>query len=170
MTQITGLVTKLNMKTKTNAGKPMKSPAYSILLDDTTWYNMGFDAPTCGEGDVITFDYTGSTYGREGKFGTVTIETGGASAKPSAKVAVQKADNRQESIVYQSSLKTATEIIGLALANECLTLPSKKADRLPVLVASIREVAKDLAKEAIAPDFSSFGSAEDKADAPVDDE
>ena len=170
--QVTGLVTKLNMKTKTAAGKVMRSPAYSILLDDSTWYNFGFDSPTCSEGDVITFQATESTYGMEAKFDSVKVETGGGKVG-GAQTAVQKAvaggDARQESIVYQSSLKTATELIGIALANECLVLPTKKADRLPALVASVREVAQDLASEAIRPDFSAFGEPE-ATDTPVNDE
>ena len=156
--QVTGLVTKLNMKTKTAAGKPMRSPAYSILLDDTTWYNFGFDTPNCGEGDVITFDATESTYGLEAKFSSVKVETGGATASPSASTAVAKADNRQESIVYQNSMSHAVNIVSLALEYEAVSLPTKKADRLPALEAMVQEVARNIAVISIAPDYASFST------------
>jgi len=172
MQEVTGLITKINKKTKTNAGAFMKSPAYSMMLDDSTWYNMGFDAPTFNEGDVVTFPYTESQYGREGKTNAVRVQAGGAdagaqTASPAVQKATQSADARQESIVFQSSLKVATDIIGLALIHDCLALPSKKADRLPMVVSMIREVARDIALEAIKPDFASF--AEDTAEVITDE-
>ena len=158
--QVTGLVTRLNQRTKKADGTMMRAPSYSILLDDSTWYNFGFDAPTCGEGDVITFEATQSQYGMDAKFSSVQKAAPGLAASAPVAKAVQSADARQESIVYQSSLKVATDIVGLALVHEALTLPTKKAERLPVIVASVREVARDLALEAIKPDFSTFGAPE----------
>jgi len=164
MAEVTGLVTKLNKKTQTAAGRPMKSPAYSILLDDSVWYNFGFDSPTCSEGDVITFQASQDNYGSVGKFSTVTVEVGGAKTAPKAAAAVQKADTRQESIVYQSSLKTAVEVLDLAIRNECVTLPSKKADRLNALELMLHEIATGIARVAIDPHFN------EESEPVVDDE
>ena len=52
--QITGVVQVLQEKNEVN-GKVLRSPLYSIKLDDGQWYNFGFKDPGCVQHDSIEF-------------------------------------------------------------------------------------------------------------------
>ena len=151
MSTAKGVVTKVHEKTKTAAGKSMRSPAYSILLDDSDWYNFGFDKPACGEGDVISFNYTEGQWGNEGEVGTVNILD---DSTPEGKSASAKSNNVQESIVYQSSLKIAAEVVSIALTHEALSLPTKKADRFDFVMDVVEETARSIAVRALNPELT----------------
>lgn len=55
-----------------------------------------------------------------------------------------KQEDKDFRIGFNGNLKVAVEIIGLALANEALSLPTKKADKLDVLVEATIKVAQTL--------------------------
>ena len=67
-----------------------------------------------------------------------------ASSAPAARAATQSYDDKQNSIVLQSSYRTATEAVAAAAAAGYLPIPSKKADQWDAYKAFINEYALEL--------------------------
>lgn len=155
MTTQTGVVDK--KYTKNLKGKTF----YSFNLDDT-WYRTGMREGKFEEGDKITFDYEVDEYGNQVDLKTVKVlESGVAQSKPAKAVAkgasskgVSKDDywqrkeqadvDRQKIISFQAAFNSATNIVGLALQHEAISLGSAKAKRLGVLKDAVMEIANDL--------------------------
>lgn len=158
-----GTVTRVLEQTKSKSGKAFRTPRYAVQINDAEWYNFGFNSPGCSEGDVISFESQKTQWGLDGDPSTVkVVDTGKRpSGTPTAKS--YDPDQRQESIVFQSSLKTAIDVIDVALRNDALSLPAKKADRLDALTDMTIKVAFDLAKIAVNP------SAHESAEVPVEE-
>ena len=150
MSTVTGTVEKVWEK-NTNKGK-----AYSLIINtgdgDDTWVSVGFDKPSVSEGTRVSLntksrESNGKTYynlegdikvlGEAAQAARSTAGTGGA---------------RQESIVVQSSLKSAVELVGIALANGALSVGSGNASKkYATLMSIVMETTRDLANIALNP-------------------
>jgi hypothetical protein len=146
-----GVVTKVIKRTHTKAGKEMRSPAYSVNMDDSEWFSFGFSNPGVSEGDAITFNYSKGQFGNEGDADSVDVAEN--SNAPAAKKAVVSADTRQNSIVYQSSLKVAAELLPFLVESGAVKMP-KQALQYDFLIDVLESTAKRLAREALDPDLS----------------
>jgi hypothetical protein len=123
---VKGVVEKINK----NAGG-----FYGVLIADT-WYGAGKYAPKFKEGDEIQFEFTKNKNYNNLVFGTEkVIEEGtgpAATASDSGAGGGAKATNwdlKDKRIAYQGSRNSALKLVELALDHDCITLPTKKADR-----------------------------------------
>ena len=130
MSTYKGFVKKIN--TKTGQGKRGPWTAYSIKLekDDGTeyeeWISCGFDAPKASEGDYVVIETQKNERGYETAASikrlknppSRTVGNSAAGGGPGQATG----DNRQNSIIYQSSRKDAVSIIQVLLENDALPL------------------------------------------------
>lgn len=146
--QHTGVVERVNVKTKAKSGAPLKSPLYSFAMGGE-WYGCGFDNPNLTEGDSISFEFTEGQWGKEANVKSISKE---AAASPTKGVSHSvNPDARQMSIVYQSSRKDAIHLIEIALVQGAVKLP--KTDGYGTLLGLVDDLALDFAKKALAPVF-----------------
>jgi len=153
MSEVTGVVETVSIKNETRAGKALRSPLYSFKLDNQQWYNCGFDDPKVGQGDVVGFTYTEDTYGYAVQKGTVvamesTPTTAGRTGK-----AIKVANDRQNSIIYQSSRKDAIQVIGIAIEAGAVTLPTTKSDKFDAILELINLITDQFAFAALSPEI-----------------
>ena len=74
-----GIVEAISQKeVSTRYGKKL---TYSIKLDDGEWYSFGFKDPKAAKGQVAAFEYTESSYGKQGDVKSLSV-SGAASAAP----------------------------------------------------------------------------------------
>ena len=139
---------------------------FSLCIGDANpdggdlWVSFGRDRPSVEENDTVEFDAEKDGKYWQGKAGDVKkVSTG--SPKAVASKGGYNDPNRQKSIVAQSSLKMAMDFIGLALANEALSLGTKKAGKWEVLSGAVAEKAKEFYFVALDPD-SFFGEEPDE--------
>lgn len=149
--QKSGTVEVLQEKTEAKSGKRLRSPLYSVKLDDGQWYNFGFNRPRCAKGDAISFQASQGEYGWEGDADTVTVAAAGS---PAAKAVVQTGDARQTSIVYQSQHRDALAAVQFAIQADLVKLPAKQADKYDVFLELIKDLTVTWTKDALQPDLS----------------
>ena len=135
---------------------------YSLQVNGT-WYG-GFwnDAPKCAQGNTVEFDATQNGNFWNANPNTLRVVESSAPAQAQQQPQTQQRPNiggdyasRQNSIVYQSSRKDAIEVVRLALEQDLVTLPTKKADKLGAVIAMIKEITEDFAYEANEPEILS---------------
>jgi hypothetical protein len=130
---VTGQVFKVYEKQF--SGKPM---TYSVKLEDNPiYYRLGTNrqAGVIEPGRIIQFSATPNA---DGKSATVQGAVTNAAAPPAAASGTPAfGGDRQNSIVYQSSLKSAIEFISTAVKAGAIKLPAKDADKLGVLEAAL---------------------------------
>lgn len=119
-----------------------KGGFYAVKLPDA-WYGTGMKVdPGLKQGDMIKFEYTTNGAFRNMVKNTLTKLPNDApkagNAQPKA-AWVPDAD-RQKSIIFQSSRKDAIEVAKLALSQNAVALPGKKADQMDALLALIDEI------------------------------
>jgi hypothetical protein len=133
------------------------------------WYGTYKDDYSNLEGQEVEFDATKK--GNYWNAGKITAVPGAAKPAGGSKGGGQTydAEERQMSIVLQSSYKTATEVLSVALANEAVDLGTKKAGRLDVLLGLLDEIAVRIYTNCSAPkDF--LGDPEEVAPGPDADD
>jgi len=134
-TSITGIVEAISQKAIANGGS-----VYNFKVNNA-WYGHGFVAPAFNKGDNISFEYSANGKFNNADVSTIAVLAEAPAASPAA--AAQPAagsnawDDRQNSILYQSSRKDALTLVGLGLQYGELSLGSKKADKLVVLEATV---------------------------------
>lgn len=153
MSVVSGEVSVVIVKNETKTGKPLRSPLYSINMNDT-WFNFGFDNPKISKGDNVSFEANKDTYGMVGDASSVVVNdnSGSAAASVGGTVAYKPDNNRQNSIVYQSSRKDAINVVGILLENEAIVLPAKK-DKMDVILALVDTITEEYAVAAISPEI-----------------
>lgn len=148
---INGVVSKINSANR--AGRTV----YSVQVNGQYYGGFWNDAPKCQEGDNVQFDATQN--GQYWNANPNTMQVVSAPAAPAASAPATGGrsfnDNRQDSIVFQSSRKDAIQLVGIMLANDALTLPAKKADKYSVLVDIVRELTDEFAYDALSPSILS---------------
>jgi len=122
MTTITnGVVAQTSTKDVTTKFGTKKT--YSFKLQGGDWYKSGFKDPKVNEGDVISFDFTEGTYGKDADLGSLR-KTGTAPVLPTASITESPtrssyggkgvfpipALDGQRSILRQNALTNAREL------------------------------------------------------------
>lgn len=151
---VTGVVSKITGANR--AGRQV----YSIQVNGQYYGGFWNTAPNCNEGDTVEFDATQNGQYWNANPNSLRKVAGGAPAPDtSVAAAAPRANNggdaRQNSIVYQSSRKDAIQIVDVLLRSESLTLPTKKADRMSVVLDLVDELTEDLAYKAVSPEILS---------------
>lgn len=122
---------------------------YSVKVGET-WYGTFKDNYAELEGNNVTFEAE-----QKGKFwnvkGPIAVDESKQSASSSPNAASVPAGDRQQSIVLQSSYKTAAEVLGDMLAAEMLTIPAKKADKYDAYLGLLDELATHIYRNCIDP-------------------
>lgn len=146
-----------------------RGKAWNIKLANGSWYGLGFKAPTFSKNDFISFEVSetlvgGKTY-ENVLMDTVVIDAAKAAVvvapplsataelgKPNSgkEIAAPTSggagywDAKDARITFLACRNTAVEIVKLAFDKDMLTIPTKKADRMEVLLAAVDQVANDL--------------------------
>lgn len=159
MSTITGILQKANER----------NGYWSICVDDK-WYSTYKTNHSDKEGRAIEVEYeeverNGRTFRNAKKVKVVNTPAPAAAAGG----APMSADARQQSIVMQSSFRTAAEILGTMVAADALTLGSKKADKFDILMDAHQEIALRLYKGAMDPASVVGDDAEDDDALPPED-
>jgi hypothetical protein len=162
-----GFVEKINQKKGNGAKGPWV--LYSALLIDKEgekvgWFNFGFDAPACKEGDYVQL-----TAEFNDKYKNYEVSKTQVSKNPPAKPAAkdapkkggggyQKDPNVQAQIAYQAARNSAISTIELLLANGGLKL--RKGDskaivaaNFDIIMAAIDKVTVEFFRDVIAEGF-----------------
>lgn len=147
--QTTGIVEVVSEKHESNAGKPFRTPLYSVKMNDEQWYGCGFKNPNVQQGDNITFLF--ETDGQYKNMDVGTIVKAATSAGSGTKARAVSPDQRQQSIVYQSSRKDAINLLTIAVNHDLVKLP--KASAYDTLLGLVDDLTLDFARKAIAPDL-----------------
>lgn len=140
---------------------------WSVKLEgDDTWYSTYKDDYTNLEGQQVEFEVT-----KKGNYWNVAGKVKAVAGAPKAQAAPAASggydpNERQASIVLQSSYKTAAEMLSIAAANDALQLGSKKAEKLDILMGVLDELAVRIYNNCSNPlDFLGSGDPE-----PVEDD
>jgi len=137
MSETTGRVDRINAKTGQGAHGPWT--AYSLQIDGN-WWNYGFKAPPCKEGDTVTY-----TMGKDAKgydtASNVSV-TAAAPAAPTAVAGKAPVNTRDVSIQYQSCRKDAIALLPVLLEQGAFVYPAKTktADKYDLLLAVVDEL------------------------------
>jgi hypothetical protein len=112
--------------------------AYNVVVNGD-WYGYGFEEPSFTAGQTISFNYR-----ENGKFKNIdkaSVQVSGSAAPaksaPVANAAPARNDDRQLSIVHQSSRNAAIELVGVLLQNSAVSMPAKKADQADAVWALV---------------------------------
>jgi len=128
-----------------------KAGFWNVKLDDEQWYGIGKSSQGIEKGQVIKFPWKAN-----GNFknSTADVEVVSAGASPSYSGGTSTGgDNRQNSIIYQSSRKDAIEFVKLAIDTGAITLPAKKAAKMEALEQFILNTTELFAVLAANPTF-----------------
>ena len=122
----------------------------SLKMDDGNWYStFKTHYPELKDKRIKL------TLVKKGKYWNVAGEPEVVANQAPAPVAAgptaSVADNRQSSIVLQSSYKTGSELAIAMLANDLLTLPAKKAAKYDAFLALVDEVTLRIYNNCINP-------------------
>jgi len=131
---------------------------YSIKLDNETFYGTGEYKPTCEVGDLVGFEATKNDRGYwnvdkpeamkigKGKGTQPPPRTGGGKGgfKGGGGGGYKQDPATQASIIMQSSAKAAVDLVNVAIINEAIALPAKKADRLQAIIDSHAKVTEQI--------------------------
>lgn len=152
MSIVTGVVEK--------AYKNPKNGYCSVLVNDK-WYSTYETLYSGLEGKVIEFEAVkkGQYYNMKGEPTVKASPAPAAGAAPTV-----SGDNRQASIVLQSSYKTAAEIAGDLLSGGVLNLGAKKADQFDNYLNFVDEIATRLFNNCIDPASFLSGSGEEASE------
>jgi hypothetical protein len=158
MPEVSGEVSVVVIKNQTKSGKPLRSPLYSINMNDT-WFNFGFDNPKVSKGDSVSFEAKKDQYGMVGDASSVVVNSSvGNSAGSSVAVVATSSNNRQNSIVYQSSRKDAINVVGILLDVDAISLPAKK-DKMDVILSLVDTITEEYAVAALNPEINDKATA-----------
>lgn len=152
-----GFVKKINSKSGTaKTGKPYTLSSMKLSDKDGNelpgWYQFGFDAPTCKEGDYVKLEATPKGNNWEIVKGSVKVsknppaaprqerQEAGASGGSS-----KDYGQTQKNIHYQNSRTAAIEVVGLLLDNDALPMSAAKskagqAARFDEIIASVNKL------------------------------
>lgn len=128
MAKVTGVLTKIGMKSGTTNGRAWT--AYSIQVESAgqpAWYRLGFTAPTVKEGSFVSFETKEDKPGLFSVVGEISVEKGAPAAAAIANNTFL-ADNRQNSIVRQNATTTAARIVSDMITHGVIKLPAKGAN------------------------------------------
>lgn len=139
--------------------KTPKAVAYTVQLQNEGYIGVGFQAPPCNEGDVISLQYelNDRGYKQMVKGSMQVISSGAPAPEPQPQQAPQAAQggeskqgywdakakkdlDTQRAIQYQASRNAAIDVAKVALENDCLSLGAKKADKLDILLSFVDEI------------------------------
>lgn len=128
--------------------------AYNAKINDS-WLGCGFKEPTFKEGDYISFTIT-----QNGKWKNLDQESVKQLPPPANKGPTTQAnsrfisnDDRQRSIVYQSSRTAALEVLKYLIDKEVIKWPTKKLDQEQFFLMKLDELTIELATKALSPDY-----------------
>jgi len=144
-----GYVEAVSAKTTSKAGKVFRSPLYSFLVNEE-WYGCGFDNPNVEQGDMIDFTFVQGARGKDVEVSS--INKGIAQAvSPAEGAGTQPVniDNRQLSIVFQSSRKDAIQVITAAAAAGYAKIP--KTNSYEVFLDLIDDLTQEFCHAALVP-------------------
>lgn len=158
---VTGIVQKLGVKHETSSGKRLRTPLYSMLVQEQ-WYGCGFDNPNVAEGDCITFEATKGKFGMDADVKSIKQATKGEAAPARA-----KEDNRQQSIVYQHMHTDAIAAVSFAIDHGFVKLPAKASDQYDVYISLIDDLTVQWTKDGLNPQLEerAVPAEEDEQDA-----
>ena len=144
---VSGVVEKINKN---------KGGFYGILIADT-WFGGGKDTPNYNEGDTVQFDWTPN-----GKFKNIqgnveVVEAGtGTSTPAKASGGSGKATNwdlKDKRITHLACRKDAIALFGIFVEKDAITLPTKKADRVDIILESVAKLTNELYSEVYSAPF-----------------
>ena len=149
---VTGIVEAVSAKTETKAGKKLRSPMYSFKLDDGNWYGCGFDNPHINKGMTVFFNFEEGQYGKQAVVSSMeVVEEAATKPATAGGPATSYSNDRQNSIVCQSSRNDALEFAKLAQETGALVLPTSKANKLEALEAFVEMYTDKFAYAALNP-------------------
>lgn len=118
---------------------------YGVKIGED-WFGAGKFEPKFSEGDEVSFEYSSNGKYKNMEFKTVTVLEKGAgkadrsSSSGSSTAAPTNWDLKDKRITYLASRKDAIELARLAIDKDAIILPTKKQDRLEVIVALVDEL------------------------------
>jgi len=159
---VEGVALRLNEKQVNTKNGIMTT--YSVLMqegNDENWYGFAFKKPPIVPNQQVKFIANPRSWvnqeGMEQTFwdgdgnSITTIKTADAAAPAVMKKAVKNVDNRQRSIVLQTAFKIAPSMVGYAIDNNFVTMPTKKADKFDAYKELVVDTALELAARFIDP-------------------
>ena len=108
--------------------------------------------PKFNEGDEVAFDYTENGKYKNMTFGTVKVLESASSANAAANASAPATggnnkvdwDGKDKRITFLACRKDALEVLKVAVSQDALTLPTKKADKLEAIILLVDELANRL--------------------------
>lgn len=140
MTQVT--VAFVNEK-QLQSGKTV----YNIKGSDGVVYGCGFNKPDVVKGDLVEFEVVMNGNFSNIKKGTLKKVQNNQStnANTSGGGGYGFSQERQDSIIYQSCLKTAVDLSTWMVEQGVVSLPSKKSEKYGAMVALVQEMTNEFA-------------------------
>ncbi len=132
--------------------KLSKKRAWSVLMDDETWYGAGFSEPEFAEGDRIKINITTNKGYKNLELVEIVEKAAASASTTETKKGTWKPQDPsvQAEIRYQAALKVAVDIVELGIEVDAVKLPTAVAKRLDALVDIVDGVACDLFDRALA--------------------
>jgi len=136
--RIQGVLKKIHAKS--GQGKNGPWTAYSLGIDtdgsdNIKWFRFGFKAPAVSEGSMIAFDAVEDKPGMFSVSGPLSIDK--AHSTPAAVKISSGNDQKQDSIVRQSSTDKAIQVARDMVDLGIVSLPAKKQDKYDFYLALI---------------------------------
>ncbi len=153
MTIVQGIAEVVKEQTEIN-GKVLRSPLYSIKLDNGLWYSFGFKNPGVSQYDSIEFEATNGKFGWEGVSSSVVTAEGKKASGAKGTGKALPSDQRQTSIVYQSQHRDAITAVSFAIENKLVKLPAKQSAQYDVFLELVKDLTVQWCNEALQPDLS----------------
>jgi len=152
--EYTGTVVRVDERTGTSHRGPWTM--YTLVLNSSngeTKIGVGFTAPRASPGQVVSISADTNSKGYlDGDLNTLKVlsaaaapATTSAGQTPHDPGAPSPVDQRQKSIVSQSSYKTAADVLAIAITSGAIKLPSAKtanSGQLDVLLSALDEIAQ----------------------------
>lgn len=123
---------------------------YSVLVNGT-WYGTYKDNYAELEGNNVSFEgeQKGKFWNVKGPIELLSAPAQAAAAGPNS--ATVPVGDRQQSIVLQSSYKTAAEVLGDMIAADLVAMPTKKADKYDAYLGLLDDLATRIYRNCIDP-------------------
>lgn len=145
---VEGLVVRTSER-QVNTAKGIAT-SFSVLINEggaEDWYSFGFKNPNIKADQMIKFvaKQNGNFWNGDPQTIETTARPEAASnaTRPSVKATLESADNRQRSIVWQSSYRTAVDLANVFLTHQYAGLPAsaKKGDKYDYLLELVDNLA-----------------------------
>lgn len=125
----------------------MKSGNTNIKMDNGEWYSFFKTEVVANKGDNVEFAYVQKGKWFNGDASTFKVLEQSQSSPKTTSNGGSKGvdwDAKDRRIVYLASRKDALNLTELLIANDALKLPAKIADKMGVIVETVKQLTDDL--------------------------